>query len=341
MKEFDAWIRNRQTEWRREFIASQDRGTHGGVPRDWILPAANWADGLWHGIREGDGSVLEYLRAHRVQRHSGANNLKSSWIHCSNLYFPFRATAEGCALLAGFLQSHVAPEIHSVAGVELEYEEPGSLGPSELLGEVGGARGASQTSPDVAFLVNLLSGHRGLILTESKLAEHSFYGCSARRKKVGSDHRGNPDPKRCDKPLDVLDDFSQCHQVAWKRKYWDHLAPVVDRRQWDALPWCPAAQAGYQLFRQQALAEGIAQSHRYELVVSCVAIDAENDSLDGSLASTGLPGIRDWGRLFNGKARFAVFTHQQWVAWVREHDGEGRWSDWLNYVGRRYGYERC
>jgi hypothetical protein len=238
--------------------------------------------------------------------------------------------------VAGFLKLHVAPEVDSVDEVHLEYQEQESLRPSELLGEVGGARGASQTSPDVAFLVN---GKRGLLLTESKLAEHSFYGCSARRKEDKSGRAGNRDSARCDDALAVHDDLSRCHQVAWGRKYWEHLAPVVDRQQWKAtLRWCPAARAGYQLFRQQALAEGIAKSGKYELVVSCVAIDARNDLLAGSLASTGLSDIRDWSKLFKGKSRFAVFTHQQWVKWVREHDCDGRWGDWLNYVESRYGY---
>jgi len=335
VKHFDQWLRKHQIEWRIAAIANEEIGTKEGVSHDWILPAADWKDGLWPGIREGAESVPEYLRTNHVQRHIGANNLKSSWIHCSNLYFPFRATAVGRALLAGFLKSHVAPEVTSVDRVELEYQEEGSLCPSELLGESGGARGASQTSPDVAFIVN---GGRGLILTESKLAEHSFYGCSARRRRDGSGRPGNPSPERCDDASAVhVNHLSQCHQEVWGRKYWEHLAPIVDRQHWASLRWCAAARAGYQLFRQQALAEGIANSGEYELVVSSVAIDARNDSLGGSLATTGLQDVRDWGKLFKGKARFAVFTHQQWVSWVREH-GNGRWGDWLNYVEGRYGY---
>ena len=66
---------------------------------------------------------------------------------------------------------------------------------------------------------------------------------------------------------------SQCHQAAWHRRYWDHLAPVVDQNAFARLPYCPPARHGYQLFRQQALAEGIAQSGKYELVVSAVAVD--------------------------------------------------------------------
>ena len=93
---------------------------------------------------------------------------------------------------------------------------------------------------------------------------------------------------------------------------------------------------GYQLFRQQALAEGIAQSGRYDFVVSAVAVDERNDELDAALKRSKIDGLRQWGALFNGQARFAVFTHQQWVAWVREHDSDGKWSDWLGYVRSRY-----
>ena len=30
-------------------------------------------------------------------------------------------------------------------------------------------------------------------------------------------------------------------------------------------------------------------------------------------------------------------SHQQWVAWVRQHD-DGRWGKWLSYVEERYGF---
>ena len=93
---------------------------------------------------------------------------------------------------------------------------------------------------------------------------------------------------------------------------------------------------GYQLFRQHALAESIAQSGRYYLVVSAVAVDERNDALDAALSRNGIDGLKQWGTVFKGRAQFAVFTHQQWVGWVQEHDTEGKWSDWLSYVRSRY-----
>jgi hypothetical protein len=130
-----------------------------------------------------------------------------------------------------------------------------------------------------------------------------------------------------------------CHQHAWERRYWEHLAPVLNLEMAKTLRCCPAARAGYQLFRQQALAEGIAASGKYDLVVSCVAFDERNKTLRRCLRSTGIPDIQGWGVLFHGKAGFAVFTHQQWVTWVRSNDGDGRWADWLSYVETRYGYK--
>jgi hypothetical protein len=32
-----------------------------------------------------------------------------------------------------------------------------------------------------------------------------------------------------------------------------------------------------------------------------------------------------------------VFSHQQWVSWVRAHGSTEQWTDWLSYVEVRYG----
>lgn len=334
---FDAWMNEHQVRWRETHVASKEWGRQNAKQYPWILPEVLWEEGLWPGIRSGSShSLPEYLRCNGVQKHHGVHNLKSSWMLCANLYFPFGASVEGRALIAAFLHSHVAREVQTIDAVELEYAEEGSLHPSMLLGEMEGARGTGQTSPDVAFLVN---GRRGLVLAEIKLMEHSFYSCSARRTWDSFERPGNPDPRRCDHALAVLNcPKSQCHQVVWGRKYWEHLGPVVNREMMSTLACCPAAHAGYQLFRQQALAEGIASSDRYDLVVSCVAMDERNEPLASCLRGTGIPNLSDWSRLFHGRARFAVFTHQQWVAWVRRHDAGRQWRDWLSYVESRYGY---
>ena len=80
--------------------------------------------------------------------------------------------------------------------------------------------------------------------------------------------------------------------------------------------------------------------HAALLVVSCVAVDERNEVLAACLRGTGIPNLSDWSSLFQGNARFAVFTHQQWVEWVRSHDANGQWRDWLSYVESRYGYAK-
>ena len=325
-----------QVKWRSSHVVSKAFGRWSGRKYPWILPEGSWEEGLWPGIRTGsDNSLPKYLERASVQKHGGVHNLKSSWVLCANLYFPFRATADGRVLFASFLKSCVAEEVDSLEAIELEYAEDGELHPSRLIGEEGGTRGANQTSPDLGLRVN---GGRGLVLVEIKLTEHSFYECSAWRHKGSSRRSGNHDPDRCDRAIEVAEDpAGQCHQAAWGRRYWEHLAPVVDKEVLAELPHCPASRSGYQLFRQHALAEGMAESGRYDLVVSAVAVDERNDVLDTALKRSGIAGVKGWGSVFKGRARFAVFTHQQWVGWVQEHDTEGKWDDWLRYVRSRYG----
>ena len=335
MESFDRWMSLHQTEWRKANVASTELGRWRGRQYPWILPEGAWEEGLWPSIRTGSEELLPaYIERSGVQKHEGVHNLKSSWILCANLYFPFRASADGKALFASFLKHHVAEEIDSLEAIDLEYAGDGGLHPSRLLGEEGGTRGANQTSPDLGLLVN---EGRGLVLIENKFTEHSFYECSAWRRQGSSRRLGNPDPDRCNHSAEVAKDHTnQCHQAAWGRRYWDHLEPIVDKSALAGLPHCPAMRHGYQLFRQHALAEGIAQSGCYDLVVSAVAVDERNQALDVALTRSGIDGLKRWGAIFRGRARFAVFTHQEWIARVKEHDTEGKWSDWLGYVRSRY-----
>ena len=336
---FNEEMTSRQVKWRKTHIACQEHGRQGGRTYPWILPRHLWEESLWPGIRSGsENSLPAYLRRTGVQEHQGVHNLKSSWVLCANLYFPFRQDA-GLPILAGFLKEHVSATIEAVEEVELEYAADPPLDPQTLLGEPeAGRRGVNQTSPDVAFLVRTAAG-KGLILTENKLVEHHFYLCSGRKRSVR-----NPDSGRClDWEKLQADLYGQCWQRHWEhgqrknRKYWDHIQ--VSTRGQSALTRCPAATDGYQLFRQQALAEGIAASGQFDLVVSCVAYDARNDKLIHCLHNSGVENFAsDWGPLFSGQAHFSAFTHQQWVAWVRAHDPTGHWRDWLDYVEARYDY---
>ncbi len=329
MKNFDRFMESHQTEWRRGHVASCEWGQQNGKRRSWVLPRELWEEGLWPGIRTGsDNPLSKYLEDKEIQKHTGVHNLKSSWVFCANLYYPFRASEHGRDLLADFLNRHVNPEIRSLEGIELEYAETGERSQRQLLGERDIQRGANQTSPDLGFLVN---GGHGLVLVENKFTEKNFERCS------GWKHHSNPNPDRCKDAVKVARDPSnQCHLVSWERRYWDHLEPVVDHDALTDLPACPAARSGYQLFRQQALAEGIAQSGKYNLVVSAVAFDERNENQEASLLRSGIDGLEGWGNIFRGKARFAAFIHQEWVRWVREHQAAGRWDDWLGYVQDRY-----
>ena len=73
-----------------------------------------------------------------------------------------------------------------------------------------------------------------------------------------------------------------------------------------------------------------------DLTVSAVALDGRNDELNGCLRNLGLSDLSGWRKVFRGRAIFAVFTHQKWASWVREHDQEGRWRGWLSWIGDRY-----
>ena len=328
--DFDNYVAEQQVTWRKDNISVKEWGKWGKYKREWILPADKWDLGLWQGIKN---SLPEYLKKEKVQRHKGCHNLKSSWMLCANLYFSFREDKD---LLAGFLNKFVSDKIRTVDQIELEYAEGGDLNPTELLGEPQGTRGANQTSPDVAFICN---GGKGLILTENKYTEHSFYPCSGRKTKYG-----NRDIKRCMNFRSIYSDIkNNCYQLNWEdgprknRKYWDYIR-ISDNGQ-QILKRCPAATSGYQLFRQQALAEGIAESGKYEFVISCVAYDQDNQTLISCLNTAGIEDFTTgWGSLFEGKAEFKSFSHQQWVDWVRQYDTQGQWKDWLNYIEQRYGY---
>ena len=161
-----------QTAWRQRHVSTREQGTWSRIPYPWILPRNHWWEGLWPGIRrESDNSVERYIEKAKIQPHQGVNNLKSSWVLCANLYFAHRRDPR---LLARFLADHVDRRIVGIERLELEWAEEAPLDPSSLLGEPKGRRGANQTSPDVAFVVSLQNGGRGLVLTESKFTAHSF-----------------------------------------------------------------------------------------------------------------------------------------------------------------------
>ena len=336
MAGFKDQMRAEQIRWRRQSLSDQEPGKQNAGFYDHVLPITAWELNLWPGINsKSTDSLPGYLKAEKIKRHTGSHNLLSSWILCANLYFPFHRE-DGKQLLTGFLRNTISQQIEAVTRVELEYEsDDKELKPGTLLGETSGGRGANQTSPDVAFVIKTALGP-GVILVECKFTEHHFYPCSG-RKASPEGHSSNPNPTRCEKAAAILQSpDKQCHLCTWGRRYWRHLKSIADSKTISALTSCPAAHDGYQLFRQQALAEGMAK--KLALVVSAVAYDQRNDRLMTCMArSAGLTNIKDdWSKLFPGKARFATFMHQEWVSWVAEHNQTGTWDNWLQYVRQRY-----
>jgi hypothetical protein len=316
---------------------SKDRKTKTPVYHDHIIPREFWKETIWVKIRE---ELLAYINNPNsiIQAHTGTHNLVSSWVVAANLYFPIRSNDLLKKLMLSFLQQKVSTEIVEITDVELEFAFPdeNELSPSNLLGETGGSRGSGQTSPDIAFIVKTKLG-KGIILTECKYTEHSFYACSARRINKNSARVNNPDPSRCMQGANSYDYKSICHQSVWGRKYLNLIQ--FSEKANTLLSRCPAATGAYQLLRQQALAEGIAQNESFDLVASTVAFDGRNKDLISCMKTTGIEDFqKDWSGLFQGKALFKTWTHQDWVKFVRENTINEELNEWLDYLSERYGY---
>lgn len=342
MTAFSNEKRLQQELWRAGFVPSQEHGRQNGRTYLHVLPRHEWEYGLFPGLRKGQADALEpYLEEKAIKAHTGVHNLCSSWVLCANLYFPFRDVA-GRELLAGFLSEELQLPILACHAVELEYERSETrFKPASLLGEESGGRGTGQTSPDLAFEVTTPQGP-GIVLVESKFTEHWFYECSGHKRSVKG-RTPNPDRRRCQSLETVLSaPADQCHVTqSWNRRYWEHLQLVIDRDAVKLFGGCPAARGAYQLLRQQALAEALANSGEFALVVSAVAYDEENKGLFLMRTISGeiVDLRREWPNLVKGKAPFKTFTHQSWVTYVRKNAASAR-SEWLTYVRDRYGFPK-
>lgn len=247
-------------------------------------------------------------------------------------------------MLASFLSRHLNLTVNSIETVEFEYAAPGNLEPKRLLGELGGSRGSGQTSPDVAIIFGYEDGKSALYLIENKYTEHHFYPCSGADTKPSRSHvsmglQPNDNPDRCRYVMGVYRDPDiMCHQQEWGRQYWSLLKSSINNDTLKACGVCPALTDGYQLFRQQAYAQGIADSELFDLVISGVAYDQRNEALIGCLRSVGIKDFaHDWPRLFDTSVQFHCFTHQDLVSWVtRSRSGIIR--EWGKYITDRYNY---
>ena len=92
----------------------------------------------------------------------------------------------------------------------------------------------------------------------------------------------------------------------------------------------------YQLFRQQALAKGLEQ--KYDISVSAVATDSRNEELKNSSIRNGMnPFPEGWRELFPN-LKLYWFSHNEWFKYVKANNSNGRWNEWIEYIGVRYDY---
>ncbi len=334
--DFSADQKGKMIIWRAKHFATSEKGFQNGKDYEHIVPRWLWKETLWS--KDMSDKLTKYITESDIKPHTGTHNLVSSWIVAANLYFHIRHDENLKRLMLEFLQKHISADITEIVEVNLEFgfHKTHKLSPTILLGELGGSNGSGQTSPDVAFQVKTKKGN-GIILTECKYTEHSFYACSARKIDAAKDRENNPNPNRCMQPANSCNYRDICHQTVWGRKYLDLI--TLSEHSKNTLKRCPAATAGYQLLRQQALAEGIAQSGEYDYAVSAVAFDVRNTDLISCLRTTGIDNFQTgWATLFDGKAVFKTWTHQEWVQFVRDNQKNGEFDAWLNYMNQRYGY---
>jgi hypothetical protein len=343
---FQTTVQDHQVKWRRDNKSLlQVFGLYQGKEYEHLFPADQWLLGVWEPIRHG---LDQYIEAVGIQPHTQKHNLKSSWIQSANAFFPFKMNADMRRMLCSFLSRQlnlkISSKVSSIEAIEFEYSAPGRLEPKRLLGEQGGTRGSNQTSPDVAILFGCDDGRSGIYLIENKYTEHHFYGCSAAKKTLGSTHKQqglppNTNPERCNDLMGILEKpQAMCQQETWNRHYWKILWDTFDPGATETVSRCPAMKDGYQLFRQQALAQGIAYSGLFDIVVSGVAYDERNAPLIQCLKDVGINDFaQDWGDLFQTDVIFHCFTHQDLISWVtRSTKSFGK--QWGKYMNERYDY---
>jgi len=340
MKDFKNKMREYQIIWKLKYLSNIKRkGYQNGKSYDHILPKSNEQENFFNPIRnELFNPINGYLQGNNIKPHTGIHNLLSSWTLCANMYWPFN-NDEGKILLSKWLSQQLQLDISEIVKLELEYEDPiPDLKPGLLLGENNqGMRGSGQTSPDLAVLFKTAHGKKGILLIESKFTEHSFYVCSGYQKKTLTKNIPNPDKTRCLSTTSILSsDFEDCHLNTWGRKYWNLLGLDLNKVAYKALSRCPMSTSCYQIFRQQALAKGY-EKH-YDVVASCVVTDERNITLVNSSKSTGMSTFpAGWKNLFPSLP-FYWLTHNSWIEYVKANNSNGRWNEWIEYIGIRYDY---
>lgn len=331
MKNYKAMMKKHQIKWRKNYLPEiNKKGKFRKIEYEHILPWEKREFNFYPPIRR---DLFSFIDVKGIQPHASIHNLLSSWVLCSNMYWPFN-NKEGSESLCKYLSKEANISIDKIEEMDLEYEcENDSLKPAVLLGETRGKRGSGQTSPDLAIKFKTKDNKKGIFLIESKFTEDNFEPCSGYVTKPGRE--ANPDKSRCERPKDIIkSNFSDCYLLTLGRYYWDLLGKSLDRGKYISFTQCPISNCCYQIFRQQALAKGLEKI--YDISISCVAIDSRNEKIINSSCKGELKPLPEgWKDLFP-ESNFIWLTHNNWFEFVKENNSGGKWDNWIDYIENRY-----
>lgn len=92
--------------------------------------------------------------------------------------------------------------------------------------------------------------------------------------------------------------------------------------------------------RQQALANGIYKSGKYEFVFSSVSFDKRNTVLKNCFKNTFIKGNfeENWKDIYENGSDFITWYHQDWVDHIKGNNKDNHFDNWLKYLNSRYNY---
>src|SRR5690554_6329595 len=135
MKEvnFNESQRQSQINWCKANISYSERGSHNGKTYEYIIPNDKWLDTVFPVIQN---ELNIYIEEKGIIKHTGVNNLMSSWVLSANLYFFVRSSKNFNSLMLKFLKQKVSDTITEILDVHFEFafDDGNALHPSNLLG---------------------------------------------------------------------------------------------------------------------------------------------------------------------------------------------------------------
>ena len=288
-----------------------------------ILPARQWTQNLWSGIRQ---TAVDYFKRKKIKWHKERDNLLSSQILCVNIFFTLK---NHTSLLDGFLREFY-PSLAEVTDIDFEY-----IGKENYFNEPGG-RGYNRTSTDVSIEWEDTTGKSNLLLIEFKFTEPNFGECSK---------SGNPDQQRCDHAeLIISSPKTQCYRSEKQRTYWDTiLSPqgpfIVEMLR--KTQYCPFRYDFYQLMRNQLLAHHITEDkdsgvHFAEFAVCYDDRNKNILNLSHPIDGDSNP-LTSWKSFLKDKNTFKHFTIQQLLEYIENTDTlPSELEQWRTYLNKRY-----